>query len=389
MKKRITVKILYEFLFIMLIVLQFGCDEETYVREIESSAPIINSFEPLSGEVGTLITVEGEFLKGIDSGSIGNGTLNISRIINDNKVVLEVTHESESGRIKLRNSLGSAESAEAFTFQYVTPTVAEFPTTGVINSDVSFLGTDLHGVTSVFFDDVEAIITYQKKDELAVTVPFVPNAEWVTVRLKYNTESGEEQTIKGPSYGFLVVKPPYSVTYWPTSALKGSQVNLLGENINLTDSVFFGDVLAEIVTSSASFITVLVPDFPERTFVTMRVVYFGDQHIENTFETEIYPQFRKVFDTFEGGSDNFIVHKTNGFADSLKINGDTALTAPEGGNYIHYTQAMSSVTGSSTSSVMCYFHYDEGEGKQINLGAFSDPVVHFYYNNKETPAYLQ
>jgi hypothetical protein len=42
-----------------------------------------------------------------------------------------------------------------------------------------------------------------------------------------------------------------------------------------------------------------------------------------------------------------------------------------------------------TSSVVSYFTYDEGEGNLINLKAFDDPVLHFYYTNHGTPAYLQ
>jgi len=388
MNSIIKIKDLYRWLLIIAVALQMGCDEKIAIIEESTDPPVIVSFEPLSGEVGTIINIKGEYLKNVDSVSLGEGTVKILRIINDNEMEVQVTFNSKSGELKVFSPFGSDASSDSFTFEYSVPEIIDFPVTGIINQDVSFTGINLHEITSFYLNDgvkdTEGKIMYQENGELAVKVPFIllERASW---KLKYNTETGED-SIMGSPFGFVVVKPDYSVTSIPTAALTGSEVVLLGENINLTDSIYFGDELAEIVTARPSFIKVKVPEFDERTFVTIRIVYFQVEEIVSEFETEVYTKFRKVLSNFEAGTDNFEVDEKYATPDQIVMNGDDSLSAPEGNNYVHFSHPMDP---DITSSVVGFFNYDEGEDNLINFNAFEDPVLHFYYTNKGTPSYLQ
>jgi hypothetical protein len=377
-----------------------SCNEETYVREILDDVPVIESFSPTTGLNGTFITVKGEYLKNVDSAAFGTGQAVIYRIINDAEIVLKVTNESASGKIRLKNSLGEVTSSENFTMLYVTPEATEWPTEGEINQDVSISGTNLQSVTKAYFTSVanpelsEAEIVFQNEEELAVRVPFV-DADWAnventraTITLEYNSEESTE-IITGPSYTFSAIKPDFEVSTWPTSVLKNSEVNILGTNINLADSIFFGDELATFVKKTSASVTVLVPNVDERSFVTMRVVYFSDLEIVNPIQTEIYTQYRKTLGNFEGGISSMVerTDRVSAGVETLLVHStDTPLVAPEGSYYVSY---YSDPDPAFSSSVPVYFSYNEGDDNTINLNAFEEPVLHFYYFNDSTAAYLQ
>jgi hypothetical protein len=377
-----------------------SCNEETYVKEIIDGIPVIESFSPTTGLNGTFITVKGEYLKNVDSAAFGTGQAVIYRIVNNTELVLKVTNESESGNLFLKNSLGEVISTESFTMQYVVPEADEWPTEGEINQEVSITGINLQSVTKAYFASlsnpelVEAEIVFQSDDELAVQVPFI-DADWAnvdktraTITLEYNTEESS-QKITGPSYTFSALKPDFEVSTWPTAVLKNAEVNILGTNINLADSIFFGDELAIFVKKTSASVTVLAPNVDERTFVNMRVVYFGDLEIINPIKTEIYTQYRKILGNFEGGISSMVERSdrvSDGVETQLIHSTDTPLVAAEGSYYVSYYSDADPVY---SSSVPLYFSYNEGDDNTINLNAFEEPVLHFYYFNDSTPAYLQ
>lgn len=399
MKKIIKINLIAGIFAAMLLSIT-GCEEELYVREVVDGVPVISSFSPSEGLNQTLVTVKGSYLKNIDSASFGGGEAVIYRIINDAEVVLKVTNASASGKIYLQNSLGSTQSATDFNMNYFDPVAEEWPTQGEINQNVTITGTDLLCVTNVYFtslsspDPSEAKIVYQSNDELAVQVPYV-DAHWsvlddtrATISLTYNSAEGSK-TITGPQYTFKAIKPPFEVLNWPTAVLKNSEVNILGTNINLADSVYFGDQPATIIKSTPISITVQVPDFSERSFVNMHVVYFRNLEIVNDVQTEVYTKYRKTIGNFEGGISSMILRTDRiapGVNYSLEQSSDSPLLAPEGNYYASYYTDPDPV---NKSSVPVYFAYNEGDGNTINLNAFEDPVLHFYYFNDSTPAYLQ
>ncbi|MFC2080254.1 IPT/TIG domain-containing protein [Bacteroidota bacterium] len=392
-------EILISFSFLLLILLG-SCNEDVYVEEIIDEPPLIESFSPENGYNGTLITVVGQYLRGVDSAAFGDGQAVIHRIVNNEEIILKVTNASKSGKITLRSPKGTVSSMGDFTMEYVTPLGNEWPIEGTINQDVSILGENLQSVTKVTLQSLgsteifEGEIVFQRNDELALRVPYVA-ADWstvdnvrATISLTYATESGEE-TITGPQYQFSAKKPEFEVTSWPTAVLENSEVNILGLNINLADSVYFGDYLATIVKATPISLTVLVPDIPEREFLNMRIVYFRTLEKLNEINTEVYTKYRKTLGNFEGGLSSIQIRDTRiseGVNWSLTQSTDDPLPSPEGTYYASYT---SDPDPANKSSVPIWFNYNEGEGNLINLDAFTDPVLHFYYFNDSTAAYLQ
>lgn len=400
MKRLVKTNFILLFIFTIIGALFVSCEEELYIREIVDNKPVIASFNPSTGLNGTLITVKGEYLRNVDSAAFGNGEAVIYRIINDNELVLKVNNASASGNITLVNPLGESKSAESFTMQYVVPTTDEWPLEAEINQNVSITGTNLQSVTKVYFESLGGTdkshtnIVFQSEDELVVQVPFV-EADWAneddvrtTINIMYNDETSEK-TISGPQYSFKAIKPDYEVLSWPTAVLKNSEIVILGTNVNLTDTVYFGDQVGEIVKSTPYSITVLVPNFDERTYVDMSVVYFRSLTQSNPSKVEVYTKYRKTIGTFEGGISSLFVREAviaPGVNWTLTHSTDTPLVAPEGKYYGSYT---TDPDPANSSSVPFYFNYNEGDGNTINLNAFEDPVLHFYYYNDSTPAYMQ
>lgn len=65
-----------------------SCNEELRIDGYSQPEPVINSFSPSSGPVGTLITVKGEGLGSIRSAKINGGEVAVKHMISVNEIVL-------------------------------------------------------------------------------------------------------------------------------------------------------------------------------------------------------------------------------------------------------------------------------------------------------------
>ncbi len=258
---------------LLLLTLLAACSEDPKFDKSERQAPLITSFSPAEGKIGTEITIEGEHLEYVDTVYIGGGLATLKYRISPTELVVKVNAVSKTGAITVQNNVGRAESESNFTVAYAVPTISNLPATGKVNDQILIQGTNMEVVSKVLFGTEEATVIYQTEKEMVVTVPYVEENE-VTVYLVYQSASGEAQAAS--STKFSLNKPQPVVTEYPLSAESPATIEITGENLSLIDQVLFGTVAGTIMPESTDAkLIVTTPQIEETATVALTLEYYG------------------------------------------------------------------------------------------------------------------
>jgi len=125
-------------------------------------------------------------------------------------------------------------------------------------TSVTITGGRLAGATEVWFDDRLGVILWRDDNELGVRTP--PHDRGVAT-IVVVTDQGETNPLVG---AFMFVEPPGPPEYGEVDPAYGSMdggdsVLIRGRNLQLTQSVLFGDSPAPIVSSTESRLSVVTP----------------------------------------------------------------------------------------------------------------------------------
>ncbi len=156
--------------------------------------PTVASFSPLVGYPGTAVTIKGSaFTTATDvkfNGlSVGAGNFTID---SDTQITATVPGGATTGPITVVNPDGSASSSKVFT----VPTGPEpiitgfFPKSGPVGTNVTLVGINFTGTTSVQFNGVSASFTVVSDTKITTTVP----AGATKGRIKVMTPAGKAFT---------------------------------------------------------------------------------------------------------------------------------------------------------------------------------------------------
>ncbi len=116
-------------------------------------APTISSFTPISGPVGTPVTLYGSGFTGASAVTFGGVTATVYSVISDNELTAHVPSGTPLGtcRISVTTPLGTGVSTDRFN---VTSPISSFtPTSGPAGTLVTLSGSGFTGVTAVKFGD--------------------------------------------------------------------------------------------------------------------------------------------------------------------------------------------------------------------------------------------
>ncbi len=219
--------------------LLFSCNEKLTVDAYVAQAPIIHSFSPTTGPIGTLITVTGEYLQNIDTAWINGGKVVIQSKINANELILRTTVAGRTGKILLYSPQGEVESEESYTYTYATPAITQYPATFLEEDVAVIIGTNLNCIQSVKFGSVEAQIVEVTPEQLVVKVPSVGSPTADITFTYFNGTSN--QTIQ--KTGAQVLRQlPLVTSYDPATGIEtGATITLTGKRLHLVDSVKIGN----------------------------------------------------------------------------------------------------------------------------------------------------
>ncbi|MFQ5605901.1 MAG: IPT/TIG domain-containing protein, partial [bacterium] len=140
--------------------------------DLSGNRPVISSFAPASGLIGTEVTVSGSNFTGVTAVAV-NG-VSVATFTADSALQLRLTvpDGATSGKITVTNANGTGTSANDFAV-ILPPTITSFsPTSGPIGTEVTVAGSEFVGVTAVAFNGVSASsFTVDSGSELRATVP--------------------------------------------------------------------------------------------------------------------------------------------------------------------------------------------------------------------------
>ena len=134
----------------------------------DASRPFVDSFTPLSGPVGSPVTITGSNFTGITSVRF-NGVTATFTVNSPTQITATVPAGASTGPIAVTSARGNGTGPQDFV---LTPTITSFtPASGRVGRSVTITGSGFAGVTSVQFNGVNATIISSTATVIRATVP--------------------------------------------------------------------------------------------------------------------------------------------------------------------------------------------------------------------------
>lgn len=148
-----------------------GTGTSTSDFTVTSGGPIILSFAPTMGPVGTPVTLMGTGFTGANNVSF-NGTSATFMVDSDMQISTSVPAGATTGPISVTTPEGTGESSSDFTVTSGGPIITSFnPTMGPVGTPVTITGTGFTGATDVAFNGTSATFTLVSDTQIDTTVP--------------------------------------------------------------------------------------------------------------------------------------------------------------------------------------------------------------------------
>jgi hypothetical protein len=214
------------------------------------NAPVVSSFSPASGGVGSLVTITGSDLFEA-TGVAFNGTAASFTVISSTVIEAAVPAGAVSGPISVTTPFGTGTSAGSFTVGS-GPVVSTFsPLSGNVGDPVTIDGANLSGASVVAFNGTSASFSPVSDFRIAATVP----SGATTGPIRVDNAFGSTLT----STDFVVGNAPVIAGFSPAVGAAASQVTVSGANLATASTVSFNGTSAVFQVISDSQITATVP----------------------------------------------------------------------------------------------------------------------------------
>lgn len=374
---------------VSLLVLVMACNEETYIEEKQQiEPPLVSSFAPKQVYIGDEVHITGENFNFADTVRVGDSLVEIKSRVNDTLLIITIPKGIKTGLITVLNEYGEGKaSAEKLTIVYKEPLLATIPSGGQINENVVIEGENLDYINKVYVDGVQATIVFQSSEELVFSVPYLVQNE-ATLSYTYTTGEGE-LTVQLDKNGFNILKSWPSISSVPSSGMINTEVTIIGENLNVVDSVYVGPYKAEIAEQAATTLSITVPNVEElEGYQSIKVYSYGGQEIVAGSDIRVLTKLELLlenFESFEG--DPVTLKKTDmpNFVTGLNLLDGTE--APNGNFYAGMQLDYDASVYNNSGSTYAEYRYN-GDGGLIDLSEFSDPWVHIWINTNNTTPYF-
>ena len=145
--------------------------------------PTLTSFSPVSGSIGTSVTLTGSALTGASAVSFGTVYAPSYSVLSDTQVRAVIPAGAISAPLKVTTPGGTATSSTSFTVSpSPVPTLGSFtPGTGPVGAGVTLTGTGFLGASRVAFNGTTATYTVISATEIATAVPSGATSGAITV----------------------------------------------------------------------------------------------------------------------------------------------------------------------------------------------------------------
>lgn len=215
-------------------------------------SPVVTSFSPLTGKIGTSVQIRGTNLIGVTSVKFNSANANYT--VFSGIIYATVPASATTGPITVATATGSFTTTESFVIeQTAAPVITSFtPATGEAGTPVQIQGSNLTGVTAVKFGEVAAEFSVFGGSLLA-TAP--TNA--VTSPITVVTVSGSSTS----TAVFTITRrgAPVITSFSPTSGEAGASVEIRGTDLIDVKAVLFSGANASFTNLPSGIVFAIVP----------------------------------------------------------------------------------------------------------------------------------
>jgi hypothetical protein len=231
--------------------------------------PVITSFTPTMGPVGTHVTLKGTNLNRTPVTVKFNTTTATPTSLTSNQIVVSVPAGASSGPLTVTTKDGSYTTDTIFR---LPPTITGFqPTSALPGSSIFISGVDLTNATEVTFNGVLATYRVVNNEQIIATVPTGASSGNISI----TTPAG---AITSTS---LFMIPPVITTFSPASGAIGTTVTLVGFFPDTATNVLFNGVAGTITLAGTSQIQATVPTNATTGPITVQALGGSDQSLES------------------------------------------------------------------------------------------------------------
>ncbi|PYU95571.1 MAG: hypothetical protein DMG25_03875 [Acidobacteria bacterium] len=218
------------------------------------STPVISSFTPTSGPIGTSVTLTGSAFTGATAVAF-NGAAASFTVVSDSRIDTTVPSGATTGTISVTTAAGTGTGTSSFSVTpagSVPPAIASFaPTSGAVGTAVTLTGSNFTGTTAVAFNGAAASFTVVSDSRIDTTVPSGATTGAISAT------NGAGTGVSGSA--FTVISAPVISSFAPASGPVGTTVTLTGSGFTGATAVGFNGTAASFTVASDSRIDTTVP----------------------------------------------------------------------------------------------------------------------------------
>ena len=270
--------------------------------------PDIVSFAPVSGKVGTTVTITGTSFTGTTAVKF-NGVASSFTVNGAESITATVPLGATTGKITVTNDNGTAASEADFP---VLPTITSFtPTSGQLGTEVTISGLNFTGATRVDFRSYAAVHTVINDTTIVAYFPSLAT----TGKIGVTTPAG--RTVSDTD--FTLVEGTKIISFSPASGKAGQVVVITGVMFNVVIGVNFNGFAAQSYTiDSDTQITAVVP-----SNATSGKIYLDIPHASKYSNTAftVLPDITS-FAPLKGKPGDTVTIQGTGLADILDVKFD-------------------------------------------------------------------
>jgi hypothetical protein len=222
------------------------------------NTPIIYSFAPTKGDIGTPVTLRGNKLYPNDSVLFNSSKVAVSSNVGDSIITISIPSNELSGFIKVYTSFGSSSTSTQFTILPKIINITENPAKA--GDTITISGTNFEGVDTVILSNKLFKVLQSNNTTIKAIVNYNPSDAPLTIICK----NGSFTTADNFRY------KPQAFSVFPLIGTTNDPITIKGINLNNVDSVMIGNVKATILSVSPDTnIKISIPPFAVKSKVNV------------------------------------------------------------------------------------------------------------------------
>jgi gliding motility-associated-like protein len=247
-------------------------ESDLYGVPVAANPPVVTSFTPASGVVGTSVTIQGTYFTGATAVKFNGTSATVFNVVSDAKITATVPTGATTGKISVTTPEGTGTSAADFVVE-VLPKITSFsPGAGNEGISVTITGENFGATASaniVKFNGTTATINTASTTQLEVTVPTGATTGKITVEVNGKTATSATD--------FVITTnntDPVVTDFDPKAGVIGTEVTITGANfdpIAANNKVKFNGTVATVSSATSTEIKTTVPTGATTGKITVEV----------------------------------------------------------------------------------------------------------------------